>query len=170
MKCSASPCCRQKLEVVINCPPGGANGKESACQCRRHETQVPPLGGEDPLEEDMAILYSILAWKIPWTEEPGWLRSTGWQRVGHGRSNLECQQDPQGPRVGPGNSADRSTSAEGPADKSHHHCTVVMRHAPESLANHSCLHWVPIPLWKLCSSPALAPPLGGRPRPPLGVQ
>ena len=35
------------------------------------ETQVPSLGGEDPLEEGMAAHSSVLAWKIPWTEEPG---------------------------------------------------------------------------------------------------
>ena len=37
------------------------------------ETPVQSLGWEDPLEEDMATPSSILAWKIPWTEEPGWL-------------------------------------------------------------------------------------------------
>ena len=42
------------------------------------EMQVPSLGGEDPLEEDMATHSSILAWKIPWAEEPG-----GLQKVGH---------------------------------------------------------------------------------------
>ena len=47
------------------------------------ETWVPSLGREDPLEEEMAIHSSILAWKIPWTEEPGGLPSMGWQRVGH---------------------------------------------------------------------------------------
>ena len=41
------------------------------------ETRVQFLGGEDPLEEDMATHASILAWKIPWTEEPGGLQSTG---------------------------------------------------------------------------------------------
>ena len=41
------------------------------------ETQVRSLGGEDPLEEGMAIHSSILAWKIPWTEEPGGLQSIG---------------------------------------------------------------------------------------------
>ena len=46
------------------------------------ETQVPSLGGEDPLEEGMASHSSILAWRIPWTEEPGGLESTGSQRVG----------------------------------------------------------------------------------------
>ena len=47
------------------------------------ETQVRPLGWEDPLEEEMATLSSVLAWKIPWTEEPGSLQSMGPQRVGH---------------------------------------------------------------------------------------
>ena len=39
------------------------------------ETQVPSLGGEDPLEKGMATHSSILAWTIPWTEEPGGLQS-----------------------------------------------------------------------------------------------
>ena len=39
---------------------------------------------EDPLEKEMAAHFSILAWKIPWTEEPGGLHSMGLQRVGHG--------------------------------------------------------------------------------------
>ena len=47
------------------------------------ETRVQFLGGEDPLEEDMATHASILAWKIPWTEEPGGLQSMGMQRVKH---------------------------------------------------------------------------------------
>ena len=47
------------------------------------EMQVISLGQEDPLEEEMATLSSILAWKIPWTEEPGRLQSMGSQRVGH---------------------------------------------------------------------------------------
>ena len=41
------------------------------------ETQVRPLGREDPLEEEMAIHSSLLAWEIPWTEEPGGLQSMG---------------------------------------------------------------------------------------------
>ena len=49
----------------------GASGKESACWCRRRETRVQSLGWEDPLEKEMAIPSSILAWDIPWTEEPG---------------------------------------------------------------------------------------------------
>ena len=45
------------------------------------ETQVQSLGWEDPLEKEVATHSSILAWKIPWAEEPGGLQSTGWQRV-----------------------------------------------------------------------------------------
>ena len=45
------------------------------------EMQVRSLGGEDPLEESMATHSSILAWRIPWTEEPGGLQSMGLQRV-----------------------------------------------------------------------------------------
>ena len=47
------------------------------------ETWIQSLGQEDPLEEGMATDSSILAWKIPWTEEPGGLQSMGSQRVGH---------------------------------------------------------------------------------------
>ena len=47
------------------------------------ETLVQLLGQEDPLEKEMATHSSILAWKIPWTEEPGGLQSIGSQRVGH---------------------------------------------------------------------------------------
>ena len=47
------------------------------------ETQVQSLGQEDPLEKEMATHYSTLAWRIPWTEEPGGLQSMGLQRVRH---------------------------------------------------------------------------------------
>ena len=47
------------------------------------ETQVRSLGWEDPLEKEMATHSSTLAWKSPWTEEPGRLQSMGLQRVGH---------------------------------------------------------------------------------------
>ena len=47
------------------------------------DTQVRPLGQEDPLEKGMATHSSILAWRISWTEEPGGLQSMGSQRVGH---------------------------------------------------------------------------------------
>ena len=47
------------------------------------ETRVQALGWEDPLEKEMATHSSTIAWKIPWTEEPGRLQSMGSQRVGH---------------------------------------------------------------------------------------
>ena len=47
------------------------------------ETWVQSLGCEDPLEEGIASHSSILAWRIPWTEEPGGLQSMGSQRIGH---------------------------------------------------------------------------------------
>ena len=47
------------------------------------EPQVQSLGWDDPLEKEMAIHSSILAQRIPWTEEPGRLQSMGAQRVGH---------------------------------------------------------------------------------------
>ena len=46
-------------------------------------TWVPSLGQEDPLEKGTATHFSILAWRIPWTEDPGGLQSVGLQRVGH---------------------------------------------------------------------------------------
>ena len=49
-----------------------------------HETLVQSLGWEDPMEKGMATHSSILAWKIPWTEEPGRLQFMGSQRDGHG--------------------------------------------------------------------------------------
>ena len=60
--------------------PWWLSGKESSCQCRR---QFPSLGGDNPLEKEMAAHCSILAWKIPWTAEPGGLLSMGLQRVRH---------------------------------------------------------------------------------------
>ena len=54
------------------------------------EMWVRSLDWEDPLEESMATHSSILAWKIPWTEEPGGLQSMGSQRVGQYRSDLAC--------------------------------------------------------------------------------
>ena len=49
------------------------------------DTWVRSLGWEDPLEERMAAHSSVLAWRIPWTEEPGGLQSMGLQRVGPDR-------------------------------------------------------------------------------------
>ena len=50
---------------------------------KAQETRAQFLGWEDSLEKEMATHSSILAWKIPWTEEPGGLQSMGSQRVGH---------------------------------------------------------------------------------------
>ena len=47
------------------------------------ETRIQSLGWEDPPEEGMVTHFSILAWRIPWTEEPGGLQSMGLERVGH---------------------------------------------------------------------------------------
>ena len=59
--------------------PGGAGGKEPACQPRDTEMQVRSLSQEDPLGEGMATHSGILAWRGPWTEEPGALQSMGLQ-------------------------------------------------------------------------------------------
>ena len=72
---------------------GGASGKEPICQRRRHERlQVWSLGQEDPPEEGMATHSSILAWRIPWTEDPGGLQSIGSQKVRHDWSHLAHMQ------------------------------------------------------------------------------
>ena len=64
--------------------PSGASGKKPTCQCRRlKEMWIQSLNQEDLLEEGMATDPSILAWRTPWTEEPGRLQFTGSQRVGH---------------------------------------------------------------------------------------
>ena len=61
--------------------PDGSVGKESTCNAGDTGDMVQSLGGGDPLEKEMATHCSILAWKIPWTEEPGGLQSTGSRRV-----------------------------------------------------------------------------------------
>ena len=63
------------------------SGKESACDA---EDQLQSLGWEDPLEKGIPIDSSILAWRIPWTEEPGRLQSMGSQKVGHNRVTNTC--------------------------------------------------------------------------------
>ena len=57
--------------------------KNLPAKCRRRETWVQTLGREDPLEEGMATHSSILAWRIPWIEDPGRLQSMGSHRVRH---------------------------------------------------------------------------------------
>ena len=59
---------------MTNIFPGGSEVKASACNAG---DLVRSLGGEDPLEKEMATHSSILAWRIPWTEEPGGLQSMG---------------------------------------------------------------------------------------------
>ena len=63
--------------------PGGSVGKESACNVGDAEDPGSIPEWEDPLVMGMATYSSILAWRIPWTEEPGGLQSIGLQRVGH---------------------------------------------------------------------------------------
>ena len=57
--------------------PRWLGGKESVCQCRRHG--LSPWVRKTPLEKEIATHSSILSWKVPWTEEPGGLQSTGSQ-------------------------------------------------------------------------------------------
>ena len=59
---------------MVRGPPANAGDARDA---------VPSLGREDPLQEGAATPSSVLAWRIPWTEERGWLQSMGLQRVGH---------------------------------------------------------------------------------------
>ena len=63
--------------------PGGSEVKNLPVMQKMQEIQVQFLGGENPLEEGMATYSSILAWRIPWTEEFGRLQAIGSQRVRH---------------------------------------------------------------------------------------
>ena len=69
----------QELEGL----PGGSAVKTPPAIQEVQERRVPSPGREDPLEDGMATHSSILAWRIPWTEEPGGLESAGSQRVRH---------------------------------------------------------------------------------------
>ena len=66
-----------------NSLPRCLSGKVCLPMQEMQEKQVRSLDQEDPLEEEMDIHSSILAWIIPWTEEPGGLQTMGLQRVGH---------------------------------------------------------------------------------------
>ena len=70
--------CLPFLEIFI--PLCGSDGKASVYNAG---DRVRDLGWEDSLEKEMAIRSSTIAWKIPWTEEPGGLQPMGSQRVGH---------------------------------------------------------------------------------------
>ena len=63
--------------------PGGSAVKNQPAMKKLKETRVQSLSWEDPLEEGMATQSRILAWRIPWTEEPGRPQSIGLLRVGH---------------------------------------------------------------------------------------
>ena len=67
--------------------PGGSPVKNLPASQEMQETWVWSLGQEEALEEGMVTHSSILAWRIPWTEEPSRLQSSGLQRVGHNWSN-----------------------------------------------------------------------------------
>ena len=94
--CSINLCVCFCASTILLGFPGGASGKEPACQCRRCKNPwVQSLGREDPLEEGMATHASILAWRSPWAEKPmgigAWqLQSMGPQGVRHDWSNLAC--------------------------------------------------------------------------------
>ena len=57
------------------------------------EMWVPSLGWEDPMKKDMAIHSTILAWRIPWTEEPGWLQSMGSHRIRYDLVTKQQQEE-----------------------------------------------------------------------------
>ena len=69
---------------IERCAPGSLGAQAVKNLLAMQETQVQILGREDLLGKGMVKRSSILAWRIPWTEEPGGLQSTGSQRVGHG--------------------------------------------------------------------------------------
>ena len=69
-----------EMGLLLGLPRSGS-GKESACQRRRSKRQFRSLGGEDPLEEEMTTHSSILARRVPWTEESSGLQSMGSQGV-----------------------------------------------------------------------------------------
>ena len=81
------------LNFFILTIEGGTSSKEPACQSRRRKKRVWSLGWEDPLKEGMAAHSSFLAWRIPWTEEPGRLQPMGLQRVGHDWDNSARMHD-----------------------------------------------------------------------------
>ena len=72
--------------IVINTPYGTSGFPDGSVVKNLpaiRETNIQSLGQEDPLEKEMTIHSSILAWEIPWTEQPGGLQSMGSQTVGH---------------------------------------------------------------------------------------
>ena len=104
-KLSYVKCLEQHLTQSINFSyyyaafPGGPSGKEPSFQCRRHKRRgFDPWVGKIPWRRKMATYSSILAWRIPWTEEPGGLQCTASPRVGHSWGDLirtrACRHQP----------------------------------------------------------------------------
>ena len=83
--------CQPELQSYLSHQPGEIHSQDHFAMLAQmvknlpamQETQVSSLGWEDPLEKGMAIHFTILAWKVPWTEEPGGLQSVGSKRVRH---------------------------------------------------------------------------------------
>ena len=74
---------------IVGFPAGSVGKNLPAMQETQQKLQVWSLGWEDPLKKEMAIHSSTLAWKMPWTEESGGLKSIGSQRVWHDQSIIE---------------------------------------------------------------------------------
>ena len=72
-----------QLFVIPTAFPNGSSDKEATCSAGDAGDMGLTLGREDALEKEMAMHSSILVWRIPWTEEPGWLQSMGSGRVRH---------------------------------------------------------------------------------------
>ena len=82
-KCLPAPCPGFCGAAISDAQPASAAAQTVKNPPAMRETWVPSLGREDPLEKGTAPPSSILAWIIPWTEEPGGLQSMGLQRVGY---------------------------------------------------------------------------------------
>ena len=119
------------------------------------ETLVQSLGQEDPLEKEMATHTSILAWKIPYTEEPGGLQSPGLHRAGHdlAEHSTSCVKESNGDRDRQQRSiwilltshSVCTASASQPKDHASHVCVSASREklrasSPESDVFHSVIH------------------------------
>ena len=74
---------RAEIEIIYGRIMTSLVAQRVKCLFTMWETRVQSLGWEDPLQKEMATHSSTLAWKIPWTEEPGRLQSMGSQRVRH---------------------------------------------------------------------------------------
>ena len=87
LRCANDTTLTAKREEELKSPSMKARASLVSQRVKRlptmQETRLRSLGQEDPLEKEMATHSSTLAWKIPWTEDPGGLQSMGSQRVGH---------------------------------------------------------------------------------------